>query len=1077
MKKKIFAIILLLLCIPTFVKAEKECNVINGNGKTIGSEIACDSERFYVLSSDENNVKLFAKYNLYTGIAIYKEKINKDANDTRTDAQYCSDLAASNNATVKSDGFYTATGYCFYAKTIDDSVMKQNSSALSAHWDDDGNYLYPQVGDNYMHMGSGTNNPAEAETIDTSVTYSDTRFRDFVVTTDANTDLSRALKSYKQTLDNMGLNVSKIDLLSLQEIEDIVYGQTNQRFPLQSWGNDVISSMESSSYNSTLNPTFGVFKTYLSSDFAWLYSTTYWNKTIFGKPGYGPDASRYSNWWYVFVAQQGKICGAGFYNCAPETQLGCGIRPVVTIPTSAIDYTASEAKDSKVTIKSIDLLNKSDNTVIESEAYTDGIKLFMNLTFYEKDDYATYKVVLKNNTDTGLYINDSIFNENKDYVYYEFDYLNGDNILGPKEEKEFNIKVSYRKEIDTDLFRNGVAVLDNSDPLILSDKLIGVPNTLKNLGIFGIVLLSIVVIALVIGSFIIFKNKKSVGLTVVVLGLLLIIIPNSANALLQVDIPVKAKVSIKKAKETICTYNGTLNSGVVYTNGQYKYTYTTIDGISGWRAELADKESTDPVTSKLCTTISGKPIISLASMFMNSKATSIDLSSFYTSNVIDMQDMFEKANNVEGTLDLSGFDVSKVKNASYMFYEMSKDAEEINIIMPNADWNNVTSMNYMFYYTGLNANTVNIDIHGWVLYELLSGSNIFGAIGQDAGSVNINLKDWNLKKATTISKMFPQIGQDAEKTVLDLTNFKFEKATDLGSMFYYFAQRCPDAVIKGLDTWDMKGVESVSYMFYACMEQTKNINIDLTNWDVSNIKNFNSFVYYFGASSEKTTFKAKNWVINPAANIEYMFTYLAYQGNDIDVDLSGMDLSGFTNMKTILNCSGYDAKGEVVYNLSNWKTGNVTTFDNLLYCMGQHATKLTYNLTGWDSSKVTSMKSMFDSSGSYANETVITGLLDLDTTHVTNMQRMFGSVKGLSIDGLNIYATNTQSMFSYSKKINATINLYNNPDTYTEMFNNTAIDEGSSMTVNYKASVTNIDNLIATKSENSNVIKGELLED
>ena len=1077
MKKKIFAIILLLLCIPTFVKAEKECNVISGNGKTIGSEIACDSERFYVLSSDENNVKLFAKYNLYTGIAIYKEKINKDANDTRTDSQYCSDLAASNNATVKSDGFYTATGYCFYAKTIDDSVMKQNSSALSAHWDDDGNYLYPQVGDNYMHMGSGTNNPAEAATIDTSVTYSDTRFRDFVVTTDANTDLSRALKSYKQTLDNMRLNVSKIDLLSLQEIEDIVYGQTSQRFPLQSWGNDVISSMESSSYNSTLNPTFGVFKTYLSSDFAWLYSTTYWNKTIFGKPGYGPDASRYSNWWYVFVAEQGKICGAGFYNCAPETQLGCGIRPVVTIPTSAIDYTASEAKDSKVTIKSIDLLNKSDNTVIESEAYTDGIKLFMDLVFYQKDDYATYKVVLKNNTDTSLYINDSIFNENKDYVYYEFDYLNGDNILGPKEEKEFNIKVSYRKEIDTDLFRNGVAVLDNSDPLILSDKLIGVPNTLKNLGIFGIVILSIVVIALVIGSFIIFKNKKSVGLTVVVLGLLLIIIPNSADALLQVDIPVKAKVSIKKVKETVCTYNGTLNSGVVYTNGQYKYTYTTIDGIAGWRAELADKDSTDPVTSKLCTTISGKPIISLASMFMNSKTTSIDLSSFYTSNVVDMQSMFERANNVEGTLDLSGFDVSKVKNASYMFYETSKDAEEINIIMPNADWNKATTMSYMFYYTGSNAKTVNIDIHGWVLYELLSGSNIFSSVGGDAENVNITLKDWNLKKATTIYKMFPQIGQDAEKTVLDLTNFKFEKATDLGSMFYYFAQRCPDAVIKGLDTWDMKGVESVSYMFYACMEQTKNINIDLTNWDVSNIKNFNSFVYYFGAFSEKTTFKAKNWVINPAANIEYMFTYLAYQGNDIDVDLSGMDLSGFTNMKTILYCSGYDAKGEVVYNLSNWKTGNVTTFDSLLYCMGQHATKLTYNLTGWDSSKVTSMKSMFDSSGNNANETVITGLLDLDTTHVTNMQRMFGSVKGLSFDGLNIYATNTQGMFNNSKKINAKINLYNNPDTYTEMFNNTAVDEGSSMTVNYKAAVTNIDNLIATKSENSNVIKGSLIED
>ena len=1080
MKKLLITIIFVLLCIPSFVKAEEECVIVSGDGKTIGSEIACGSERFYVLSNDDTNAKLFAKYNLYTGVAIYKEKIEKDANDTRTDAQYCSDLAAANNAIVKSDGFYTATGYCFYAKNIVEDVMKQNSTALSAHWDEDGNYLYPQVGDNYMHNGTNNSFPSEAATLDSSVTYSDTRFKDFIVTTDANTDLSRALSAYKNTLEDMDLSVSKIDLLSLQEIEDIVYSQTNQRFPLTTWGDDVINSLNSSSYNAVLNPTFGVFKNYLSEDFSWLYSTTYWNKTIFAKPGSGPGnstSSLYWNWWYVFVAQQGKICGAGFYNCAPETQLGCGIRPVVTISSNNIDYTLPGENGNKVTIKSVDLINKSENTKIQSEAYTDGVKLFIDLVFHEKNDYATYKIVLKNNTNSSLYINDSIFNENKDYIYYEFDYLDGNNILEANEEKEFNIKISYKKEVDNELFRNGKVSLNNTDPLILSDKLMGIPDTLKNLGVFGIILLAIVLINIVVGLFLLFENKKTIGLSVIILGLLILIIPNSANALLQVDIPIRAKISIKKVKETNCMYNGALSGGVTYTNGQYKYTYTTIDGTAGWRVELISKDSTDPVTTKLCSTVSGKPVISMANMFSYSKTTSIDLSSFDTSNVIEMQSMFERVSSVEGTLDLSGFDVSKVKNAGYMFYETGKNAQELNIIMPNADWNAATNFGYMFYYTGLNATTIDIDLHGWVVYEATSMQTIFSAVGQEAGNVTINLRDLELKKATDLYKMFPQVGQNSQKTVLDLTNFKFDKATTLASMFYYFAQRCPDAVIKGLDTWDMKSVENVSYMFYACMENTKNINLDLTNWDVSHITNFDSFVYYFGAYSETMTFKAKNWVINPNANINYIFTYLAYQGNDLNVDLSGMDLSGFTSLGNILYCSGYNAKGTVVYNLTNWDTSNVTAFESLFYCMAQKANKLTINITGWDSSKVTSMKLMFGYTGNSSNEVTITGLNNLDTTNVTNMQEMFASVKGLTINGFDIYATNTQYMFKNTNTINASINIHNNPDTYTEMFNNSATTEGSSMTVNYSSAVTNIDNLIATKSDNSNVIKGSLLQD
>ena len=85
-----------------------------------------------------------------------------------------------------------------------------------------------------------------------------------------------------------------------------------------------------------------------------------------------------------------------------------------------------------------------------------------------------------------------------------------------------------------------------------------------------------------------------------------------------------------------CTYDGNMVQGAEYTNGQYTYRYmqdhdgSTWNNISndGWGVILTNKESTDPVNTKFCSSINGKPIVSMKSMFYNSKASSIDTSSF-----------------------------------------------------------------------------------------------------------------------------------------------------------------------------------------------------------------------------------------------------------------------------------------------------------------------------------------------------------------------------------------------------------------------------------------------------------------
>ena len=79
-----------------------------------------------------------------------------------------------------------------------------------------------------------------------------------------------------------------------------------------------------------------------------------------------------------------------------------------------------------------------------------------------------------------------------------------------------------------------------------------------------------------------------------------------------------------------------LKSGMIYVNGQYTYMFTG----NGWAMTLTDKESTYPVTTKMCTAINNYLITDMSSMFAYSQATSIDLSSFNTSNVTDMSHMF-----------------------------------------------------------------------------------------------------------------------------------------------------------------------------------------------------------------------------------------------------------------------------------------------------------------------------------------------------------------------------------------------------------------------------------------------------
>lgn len=140
-----------------------------------------------------------------------------------------------------------------------------------------------------------------------------------------------------------------------------------------------------------------------------------------------------------------------------------------------------------------------------------------------------------------------------------------------------------------------------------------------------------------------------------------------------------------------CTYDGELTQGSEYINGVYTYRYkqsykTEIgpvagDGWSnidtdGWGITLTNKRDTSPVNDKICTSINGKPLVSMAGMFIESRASNIDLNGADTSNVIDMNAMFKSCSS--SSINLNNINTSNVTNMAFMFWNTSIESLDLS---------------------------------------------------------------------------------------------------------------------------------------------------------------------------------------------------------------------------------------------------------------------------------------------------------------------------------------------------------------------------------------------------------------
>ena len=453
--------------------------------------------------------------------------------------------------------------------------------------------------------------------------------------------------------------------------------------------------------------------------------------------------------------------------------------------------------------------------------------------------------------------------------------------------------------------------------------------------------------------------------------------------------------------------------------------------------------------------------------------TNLDLSHFDTSNVTDMQWMFDgctglielnisnfNTSNVTNmfqtfnacfslnSLDLNNFNTSNVTNMNRMFYQC-KNLEYLNI--QSFLTSNVTNMEYMFGNCG-KLKKLNLSN-----FDTSKVTNMSGMFSNCNSLVDLNLNNFNTSNVTNMSNMFYLC---VNLTNLDLSSFNTSNVTSMGSMFSW----CRAILNLDLSNFDTSKVVSMEWMFYKC----ENIeSLDLSNFNTSKVKDMHGMFAGDYISNKLTTLDISNFDTSNVTVMNQMFQYCI---NLKDLDLSSFDTSKVTNMDNMF----YQCAGLISLDISNFNTNNVKTMKNIFEgCKSL----VSLDVSNFNTSNVTDMRYMF----SECSSLVSLNLSSFNTSNVVDMRYMFNKCSALENLDLSSFdtssVTNTEYMFNGCNNLSTTITISNpNLTGYNSMFTNASIVEGTNITVNYIESTSDlVDLLIATKSSNSNVVKGTLV--
>jgi len=342
-----------------------------------------------------------------------------------------------------------------------------------------------------------------------------------------------------------------------------------------------------------------------------------------------------------------------------------------------------------------------------------------------------------------------------------------------------------------------------------------------------------------------------------------------------------------------------------------------------------------------------------------------------------------------------------------------------------AGFNNLVSINY-----NDNFNTSKVTNMSYMFLPIEPGdwhNDVVLTSSDDITKPTLLSKNNNFNTELMASAPGPGFHSDLED--LNLSIFNTSNVTSMKKMFAY----CSSLTSLDLSNFNTSNVTSMDDLFWQCESLT---DLDLSGFTTSNVTDMSSMFY--GCSS-LTSLKLSNFNTSNVTDMRFMF----------------------------YNCSSL-----TILDLSGFNTSNVTDMSDMFYSC---SSLISLDLSNFNTSNVTNMFSMFDGCSSIT-------LLDLssfNTSNVTDMSSMFYGCSSLTSLDLSSFNTSNVilmlNMFCDCSKLTTTINIIGSRVTnYSSIFYGAATDPNAKIVVNYtsiKESL--IDRMIATKSSNSNVVKGK----
>ena len=623
------------------------------------------------------------------------------------------------------------------------------------------------------------------------------------------------------------------------------------------------------------------------------------------------------------------------------------------------------AKTPNVTIENIELIDKSNNTVILNDASANQLDINFDIEFNNLNDYAKYKIIVKNSDDDN-YILKNNFDDQSSYITYELEMDN--DYLEKNSTKEIMITIKYNSTCSGDTVLNETQSLtilteDNEVIPVESNSITEVINNIVDTFKGKNAPINIIGLLLIIGGcFLIFKHAN-------ILAIILFLLPTYSYAQEELSININSKITIHGESVVNITMfdtgrevNNKMKKLAGDTDITVATTNTTITAIK--------KSDTAPNLSEMgedniVSISSEKPIY----MWFDSGIIywySPDEIVYYNSNSSYFYSLLTKVDTIE---DLEDINTSKVTNMSYMFDYTGMNAESFHIGNIN-NWNtsNVKNMSGMFSWTGCNTTTWSIgDLSSWNTSNVTNMARMFYGAAQNASECNVgNLDNWDTLNVTSMISMFSEMGHYSTSwNIGNLGGWNTSNVTNFSEMFLSAGARTETWSIGNLDNWNTSKATNMSGMFQSSGYSSTNWNIgNLSEWDTSNVTNFSKMFATTGYSS--TTWEIGdigNWNTSKATNMSAMFSFAAQKIPNFDLDLSNWDTSKVTDMNKMFNATGQYSNTWILRGASSWDTSKVTDMNEMFSYAGNRSTSFQLDISNWNTSSVTNMADMFNIAG------------------------------------------------------------------------------------------------------------------